>query len=101
MTATQESTAVPGRMSSRESGSPGQTRVRPLRARFTTPALDLNALVWPRNVPRPSFDLPSPVVDLLVQVGDWLEERSHGLLQEALVAARRPAPLPAQVADRT
>jgi len=103
MTTTHESTAVQvphivkgERLTGtdREFGRPG--------ARFTTPALDLNALVWPRNQPGPAFDVPvAEIIDLLVDVGDWLARDPKGLLEEALVAARRTSPLPAEVVDRS
>ncbi len=103
MTTTQESTAVQvphivkgERLTGAdcEFGRPG--------ARFTTPALDLNALVWPRNQPGPAFDVPvAEIIDLLVEVGDWLARDPKGLLEEALVAARRTSPLPDEVVDRS
>jgi hypothetical protein len=70
--------------------------------RFATPKLDLNSLMWPRNIPGPAFDVPvTEIVDVLVEVGDWLAKDPKGLLEEALVAARRTSPLPDEVVDRS
>jgi Acyl-CoA reductase (LuxC) len=70
--------------------------------RFATPKLDLNSLVWPRGVSGPAFDIPvAEIIDVLVQVGDWLAKDPKGLLEEALVSARRTSPLPAEVVDRS
>jgi Acyl-CoA reductase (LuxC) len=71
-------------------------------ARFVTPALDLNALVWPRNTAGPAFDVPvAEIIDLLAQVGDWLGEDPKGLVEQALASARRTSPLPVEVVDRS
>jgi hypothetical protein len=70
--------------------------------RFTTPDLDLNSLVWPRSVPGPAFDVPvTEIIDVLVQVGDWLAADPKGMVEEALVNARRTSPLPTEVVDRS
>src|SRR6266487_891355 len=56
--------------------------------RFATPELDLNSLVWPRGIPGPAFDVPvAEIIDVLVQVGNWLAKDPKGLLEEALVSA--------------
>ena len=53
--------------------------------RFTTPAIDINALVWPRSAPGPAFDLPlSEIMDVLVETGAALSADKHGFLAEAL-----------------
>ena len=93
MTATQESTAVRvPHVVKGERLTGADCEYGRAGARFATPALDLNALVWPRNVPGPAFDVPvAEIIDLLVQVGDWLRSDPEGLLEEALVAARVPA----------
>jgi Acyl-CoA reductase (LuxC) len=70
--------------------------------RFATPKLDLNSLVWPRTIPGPAFDVPvAEIIDVLVQVGNWLAKDPKGLLEAALVSARRTSPLPAEVVDRS
>jgi hypothetical protein len=69
---------------------------------FATPPLDLNALVWPRDVPGPAFDVPvAEIIDVLVQVGAWLDADPQGLVEAALVSARRTRTLPAEVVDRS
>src|SRR3954463_3198546 len=66
--------------------------------RFVTPALDLDALVWPRNEPGPAFGTPvAEIMDLLEELGSWLDRDPDGLVAEALAAARRTNPLPAGV----
>jgi hypothetical protein len=74
----------------------------PEGARFTTPALDLNSLVWPRSDPGPAFDVPvAEIIDVLVTVGHWLAKDPKGLVEDALANARRTSPLPAGVVDRS
>ncbi|GAB34953.1 acyl-CoA reductase [Gordonia otitidis] len=52
---------------------------------FSTPALDIDALVWPRREPGPAFDTPvADVIDFLVEVGTRLQFDSNPYLQEAL-----------------
>jgi hypothetical protein len=70
--------------------------------RFATPELDLNSLVWPRSIPGPAFDVPvAEIIDVLVEVGNWLAKDPKGRLEEALVSARRTSALPAEVVDRS
>ena len=80
MTATQESTAVQvPHVVKGERLTGADCEYGRAGARFATPALDLNALVWPRNVPGPAFDVPvAEIIDLLVQVGDWLRSDPDG-----------------------
>ena len=53
-------------------------------------------------MPGPAFDVPvAEIIDLLVQVGDWLAEDPKGLIEQALVSARRTSPLPDEVVDRS
>lgn len=71
-------------------------------SRFVTPKLDLNELVWPRNEPGPLFDVPvAEIIDLLVEVGEWIARDPDGLLERALVFARQTNPLPGEVVDRS
>ncbi len=66
--------------------------------RFVTPALDLDALVWPRSEPGPAFGTPvAEIMDVLVELGSWLSRDPDGLVAGALAAARRTNPLPAGV----
>jgi hypothetical protein len=42
----------------------------PAEARFVTPPLDLNSLIWRRTEPGPAFDVPvREIMDLLVATG--------------------------------
>jgi hypothetical protein len=74
----------------------------PAQARFTTPKLDLNALVWPRSEPGPAFDVPvAEIMDLLVETGKWIAEDPQGLFAQALDYTIRSSPLPAAVLQRS
>lgn len=56
----------------------------PAHARFSTPALDLDALTWPRTEPGPAFDVPlAEIIDLLVATGERLGKDPSGLMAEA------------------
>ena len=72
------------------------------QARFATPALDLNALVWTRREPGPAFDTPlAEIIDLLVATGERLKRDPDGLLAEALEFSMRTSPLPRDVLERS
>lgn len=74
----------------------------PAHARFTTPRLDLNALVWPRAEPGPAFDTPvSEIMDVLVETGQWITADPQGLFAQALEYTIRSSPLPAAVLERS
>jgi hypothetical protein len=61
---------------------------------FTTPAVDLDPLIWPRSEPGPAFDTPvDEIVELLVATGEAVRQDSDGLLAEALDAMRVASPL--------
>jgi hypothetical protein len=70
--------------------------------RFATPALDLNAMVWPRNESAPARDVPvAEIIDVLVAVGDRLTKDSDGSLAEALERSVKTNPLPRDVLERS
>ncbi|KKD02380.1 acyl-CoA reductase, partial [Streptomyces sp. WM6386] len=70
-------------------------------AAFTTPALDLDRLVWSRTEPGPAFHVPvAEIVDLLVETGEALKTDRAGLLAEALDRVVRVSPLPAEILER-
>lgn len=70
--------------------------------KFTTPAIDINALVWPRSEPGPAFDLPlSEIMDVLVETGAALKADKHGFLAEALEYSVIASPLPREVLKRS
>jgi hypothetical protein len=67
---------------------------------FSTPALDLDRLVWSRAEPGPAFDLPiSEIMDLLVETGEQLKSDSQGLLAAALERMVLVSPLPREVLE--
>lgn len=70
--------------------------------RFATPALDLNAMVWPRSEPAPARDVPvAEVLDVLVAVGHHLSKDPDGSLAEALERSVKTNPLPRDVLERS
>jgi len=72
------------------------------RTRFTTPALDLDSLVWSRQEPGPAFETPlSEIMDVLAETGRWLTADSQGLVAEALESASRTSSLPYPVLKRS
>lgn len=55
--------------------------------RFSTPALDIDTLVWPRSEPGPAFSIPiNDVIDVLVATGEQMKEDPSGVLAEAFEA---------------
>ena len=71
-------------------------------ARFATPALDLDELVWSRRDPGPAFDVPlTEIMDVLVQTGERLTRDPDGLLAQALDFSARTSPLPRSVLERS
>jgi hypothetical protein len=68
--------------------------------RFATPALDLDALVWPRSEPGPAFDTPlAEIADVLVQLGAWLAADPQGVVEQALEHAVAAGALPRQLLE--
>ncbi len=68
---------------------------RDLGIDFTTPAIDLDALITPRSEMPPLFEMKlSQIVDFLVEVGERLDPDHNPYLQESLefVAATNPLP---------
>jgi hypothetical protein len=69
-------------------------------ARFTTPKLDLDSLVWLRTQPGPAFDVPlAEIMDILVATGQWLTADPQGWVSEALEFTVRSSPLPRDVLE--
>lgn len=55
---------------------------------FTTPALELDELVWPRTQPGPAFDVPlAEIIDFLAAVGERMDLETNPHLQHALEAS--------------
>lgn len=74
----------------------------PGSARFTTPRLDLDQMVWLRSEPGPAFDTPlAEIMDILVATGAWLKADPHGWVSEALEFTVRTSPLPRDVLERS
>ena len=72
----------------------------PARARFATPKLDLDQLVWTRDQPGPAFDTPvAEIIEVLEQTGQWLKSDPHGLVAEALENSLRTGPLPRHIME--
>jgi len=54
---------------------------------FATPALDIDALVWPRSEPGPAFSTPlKEIIDLLVATGERMQSDPSGVMAEAYAA---------------
>jgi len=78
--------------SASEFGTPG--------ARFTTPALDLDQLVWPRSEPGPAFDVPlAEIIDVLVATGERMSRDPDGTMAQACAEAKKVSPLDPQVLE--
>ncbi|MDB5967999.1 MAG: hypothetical protein JWQ90_449 [Hydrocarboniphaga sp.] len=74
----------------------------PAHARFSTPRLDLNALVWPRNEPGPAFETPlAEIMDVMVAMGQWIAADPEGLIAQALDYSIRTSLLPAAILERS
>ncbi len=74
----------------------------PDHARFATPELKLNDLVWNRAEPGPAFETPlAEIMDLLVEAGRWIEKDPDGLVADALEKASATSPLPRPVLERS
>ena len=73
----------------------------PPHARFATPELRLNELVWKRSEPGPAFDTPiGEIIDVLVETGKWLARDPDGMVVEALKRAAKTSPIPDSVLRR-
>lgn len=70
-------------------------------ARFATPTLDLDSLVWSRREAPPMADTPSAeILDVLEALGDRLSRDPDGVLAEALERNLRTNPLPRDLMER-
>jgi hypothetical protein len=66
----------------------------PAHARFATPALKLDQLIWTRDQPPPAADVPlAEILDILEATADWLRRDPDGLVAEALANAIRNNPM--------
>lgn len=81
-------------------GSDIEIRSRDLGATFTTPALDLDAVVTPRSEIPPLLDVPlKEIIAFLVETGKRLELAKNPYLQECLELISATNPLPRRVVE--
>jgi hypothetical protein len=77
-------------------------RSRDLGVDFTTPTIDLDALVTPRSEMPPLYDLKlTEIIDFLVQVGERLEVAKNPYLQEAMEFIIATNPLPRRIIENS
>jgi hypothetical protein len=75
-------------------------RSRDLGADFTTPAIDLDALITPRSELPPLLDIKlSEIIDFLVEAGERLRLENNPYLQECLELIAATNPLPRRVVE--
>ena len=75
-------------------------RSRDLGADFTTPAIDLDAIVTPRSQLPPLLDIKlSEIIDFLVETGERLVLDNNPYLQECLEHIAATNPLPRRVVE--
>ncbi len=68
---------------------------------FSTPALDLQQLTWPRHEPCPAFGVPvSEIVDLLVETGEALSRDEGGYFSAALANIEKTSSVDAKLNRR-
>lgn len=78
----------------------GECEYGPSAARFATPRLELDKLVWTRDKPGPAFDTPvSEIIDVLEQTGQWLKADPQGLVAEALEHSLKTGTLPRNIME--
>lgn len=75
-------------------------RSRDLGADFTTPAIDLDAIVMPRSQLPPLLDVKlSEIIDFLVEVGERLHLERNPYLRECLEYIAATNPLPRRIVE--
>jgi hypothetical protein len=80
----------------------GGQELGPPHARFATPQLRLNELVWKRSEPGPAFETPlAQIIDVLVQAGRWIQNDPDGIVAQTLQRSARTSPLPLAVLGRS
>ena len=73
----------------------------PPGARFTAPALDLDALVWRRDEAPPAADIPvDEIMDVLVATGEHLTHDPDGKVAEAASLSAATSPHPRDLVER-
>jgi hypothetical protein len=82
------------------SGAEVRHRSRDLGADFTTPAIDLDALVTPRSEAPPLLNIKlAEIVDFLIETGERLRLERNPYLQESLERVAATNPLPRRVVE--
>lgn len=73
----------------------------PAGARFATPRLELDRLVWPRSEPGPAFAVPlDEIMDVLVATGQRMLRDPDGILAEACEQMQKVSPLDDALLER-
>jgi hypothetical protein len=82
------------------SGNSVRHRSRDLGADFTTPAIDLDALVMPRSEIPPLLDVKlAEIIDFLIETSERLTLERNPYLQESLERVAATNPLPRRVVE--
>src|SRR3974390_2609009 len=82
------------------SGSAVRHRSRDLGADFTTPAIDLDALITPRSEVPPLLEVKlAEIIDFLIETGERLTLERNPYLQESLERVAATNPLPRRVVE--
>lgn len=71
-------------------------------ARFVTPEIDVNKLVWSRREPGPAFDTPlEDILSILNEVAQWMRKDPDGLMKAAQDHALKNNPMNPSVMRRS
>jgi hypothetical protein len=80
----------------------GAVQHGPAHARFSTPELRLDELVWSRKEIGPAFDTPlDDILDLLEATGRWLQKDPEGIWADAMRRAMAANPMHPNVMQRS
>ncbi|MGB8364196.1 MAG: acyl-CoA reductase [Rhizomicrobium sp.] len=79
-----------------------ETVFGPPGARFTTPALDLDAIVWRRDEASPVAQVPvDEIMDVLVATGAWLTRDPIGRVAQSAAQSAATSPHPRDLVERS
>ena len=80
----------------------GDLEYGPAHARFATPKLELDRLVWSRQEPPPAADTPvDEIIDVLVATGERLGSDPDGFVAEAMERSFATSPYPRDLVERS